>query len=221
MPPWVVALGVASPFIAAWLAKKYGVNIPQDIQQIVDPQTGAVVSFDANNPSIVQQAMYYTMTLSVSQNGLDFIRKTETLSLTPYQDGAGYWTIGYGHKIQAGEPYYPMGSVTSISVDDAESLFEQDVGKAVSCVQSAVTVPLGQAQFDALVSFTFNVGCHKLTNGGAGGGPSTLLADLNAGDYAGAASQFQRWVYAGGRVEEGLVTRRLAEAATFSSGASG
>jgi peptidoglycan hydrolase-like protein with peptidoglycan-binding domain len=82
----------------------------------------------------------------------------------------------------------------------------------VDAVRARVSVPLTQNQFDALVSFTFNVGA------GAFGG-STLLKRLNAGDYAGGADEFGKWTKSGGKVFAGLVRRRTEEAALFRGGA--
>ncbi len=80
----------------------------------------------------------------------------------------------------------------------------------VKAVNNAVTVPLNQDQFDALVSFTFNLGEGNLKS-------STLLKKVNAGDFAGAAQEFQRWNKAGGKVLPGLTRRRACEALLFQS----
>src|SRR5262249_42802085 len=95
-----------------------------------------------------------------------------------------------------------------ISRERADELLEQDLRNAERSVQQLVTVPLNANQFAALVSFTFNLGAQNLRS-------STLLRDLNAGDYRGAADQFNRWVFAGGAVEQGLVKRRQAERELF------
>jgi lysozyme len=82
------------------------------------------------------------------------------------------------------------------------------VRKFEAGVKRLVKVPLAQGQFDALVSFSFNVGLGAL-------GSSTLLRKLNAGDYRGAAAEFPRWNKAGGKVYEGLTRRRAAERSLF------
>lgn len=208
MPQWILMLGIAGP-LAYVLWKKYGQVAPASLG--LDPTTGQIIPFDAGTPSIFTQLMDYATGIQVSQGALDFIRQTESLSLTPYHgaaDAPGVYTIGYGHKIVPGDPYWPMGQTQAISGAEAEQLFEADVGVAADGVRSMVNVPLTQGQFDALVSFAFNTGLGNLRS-------STLLAKLNAGDYQGAAAEFSRWVYANGQIVAGLVTRRLAEAATF------
>ncbi|MFC4728142.1 glycoside hydrolase family protein [Coralloluteibacterium thermophilus] len=146
--------------------------------------------------------------MSISDAGIDLIKGFEGLRLTSYQDSAGVWTIGYGHT---GPEVGPGQTITQAQ---AEALLRQDVGWAENAVRNNVQVPLGQGQFDALVSFTFNVGA------GAFGG-STLLQKLNAGDYAGAQNEFGRWIHAGGQVLPGLVNRRAAEAELFGNQAPG
>ncbi|MFK7888037.1 MAG: LysM peptidoglycan-binding domain-containing protein [Gammaproteobacteria bacterium] len=141
--------------------------------------------------------------LSLSQDGVDLIKSFEGLRLNSYQDSGGVWTIGYGHTSGVG----PGQTITQAQAD---SFLRQDVQWAENAVRDNVDVPLTQNQFDALVSFTFNVGA------GAFAG-STLLRNLNAGDYAGAQEQFGRWVNADGQRLEGLVRRRGDEAALFGS----
>ena len=91
---------------------------------------------------------------------------------------------------------------------DAE--FVNDMAIFVAAVNNLVNVPVNQDQFDALVSFAFNVGANNLRN-------STLLKKLNAGDFAGAAQEFQRWNKAKGKVLPGLTRRRACEALLFQS----
>ncbi|EDH9820259.1 TPA_asm: lysozyme, partial [Salmonella enterica subsp. enterica serovar Typhimurium] len=81
--------------------------------------------------------------------------------------------------------------------------YENDVSRLVK-------VKLTQGQFDALVSFAYNLGARTLSS-------STLLRKLNSGDYAGAADEFLRWNKAGGKVLNGLTRRREAERALFLS----
>ena len=96
-----------------------------------------------------------------------------------------------------------------ISEHDAALFLRRDIASAEKAVRSAVTVPLTQDQFDALVSFTNNVGSENLRS-------STLLRLLNRGDYNSVPEQLQRWVKGGGQVLPGLVERREKEAALFS-----
>lgn len=211
MPQWILLLGL--PTLLAWaLYKRYGQTPPSQLN--IDPSTGQVLPFDASTPTMLQQFMSFVTNIEPSQGALDFIRQTESLSLTPYHgaaDAPGVYTIGYGHKITPNDPYWPYGSIQAISQDEAEALFEADVGAAAQAVRNMVTVVLSQGQFDALTSFVFNLGPAKVAS-------STLIQKLNAGDYAGAAAEFTRWVYANGQIVAGLVTRRIAEQTTFATG---
>jgi spore coat assembly protein SafA len=141
----------------------------------------------------------------LSQNGLDMIKGFEGLRLSAYQDSAGVWTIGYGHtgNVKPGD---------RITQAQAEDLLQKDTAWAQQAVRDQVKVPLTQGQFDALTSFTFNLGAGALEK-------STLLKKLNAGDYAGAQAEFGKWVHAGGQVLQGLVRRRAAEAELFGNNA--
>lgn len=141
---------------------------------------------------------------SISIAGLDLVKRSEGLALQPYKDAAGFWTIGYGHKLQSGEWW------DSISQAEADELLARDVTDAEDAVNSLVTAPITQAQFDALASFTYNLGPGALKR-------STLLAKVNAGD-ATASAEFGRWVFAGGKTLAGLQTRRAAEARLFAEG---
>ena len=96
----------------------------------------------------------------------------------------------------------------TITKERADELLREDVARFEAQVLRLVKVPLTQGQFDALTSFVYNLGAGNLGN-------STLLRLLNAGDYKGAAAQFDRWNKAGGKVLAGLVRRRAAERALF------
>jgi lysozyme len=141
--------------------------------------------------------------MNLSDEGKQFIKSKEKLRLEAYRDAVGVWTIGWGHIVAVKE-----GDVCTI--DQAEAWFAEDVAPREACVNSLVTVPLTQAQFDALCSFAFNLGCTALRN-------STLLRLLNAGDMTGAAEQFGRWNHAGGEVLAGLTERRDQEREMFLS----
>jgi len=139
-----------------------------------------------------------------SNAGLDLIKSFEGFSAKAYPDPAHGWnvpTIGYGTTAGV-----KMGD--TITKERAEELLREDVKRFEDQVLRLVKVPLTQGQLDALVSFTYNLGAANLGN-------STLLRLLNAGDYKGAAAQFDRWNKAGGKVLKGLVTRRAAERAMF------
>lgn len=142
-----------------------------------------------------------TMPTSMSAGGLQMLQGFEGFSATPYADHKGY-SIGFGHLIQPGE------DLTYVTQEQATALLAQDVASAQQTVQGAVTVPLTQNQFDALVSFVYNVGAGAFR-------ASTLLRLLNAGDYAGAAAQFPRWINASGSPSPALVARRGDEQRLF------
>ena len=145
---------------------------------------------------------------ALSQKGIDLIKEFEGLRLKAYRDPVGVLTIGYGHTGRDVKP----GQV--ISQARAEQLLKGDTGWAQDAVRRSVKVPLSQGQFDALTSFTYNLGAGALAS-------STLVKKLNARDYAGAQKEFGRWVHAGGEVLAGLVRRRAAEAKMFGNKAPG
>lgn len=134
-------------------------------------------------------------------NGLDFIKQFEGLSLQAYKCPADIWTIGYGHTAD-------VSANDVITEEDALFFLHQDVAESERAVNQHVHVLLTQNQFDALVSFVFNLGVGSFRT-------STLLKKLNVRDYDGAAQEFGRWVYADGKTRSGLVRRRAAESALF------
>lgn len=154
--------------------------------------------------------------MKCSDRGLALIEEFEGYKPEPYKDGAGFPTIGIGHRIKAGE------SFTTLSHADAVKLLCDDVEDAETAVEAHVDVPLSQNQFDALTSLVFNVGEGRVgVNGRDGicylksGKPSTLLRMLNSGDYAGASQQFLAWDRIAGNESEGLLKRRLSEQLLF------
>jgi lysozyme len=143
--------------------------------------------------------------MNTSPAGLAFIAEQEGYSSSVYRDIAGIETIGYGHVMRHGDP-------TSVTREQAMAILQHDVASAESAVNADVKMALSQGQFDALVSFTFNLGSGALAT-------STLLQTLNAGDTVNAAREFLRWCHArvnGQMVRvQGLYNRRLAEAVMF------
>ena len=107
------------------------------------------------------------------------------------------WTIGCGHT--AG-----VTPFLTCTVEDAERWPQADIAWAAREVNRLVHVQVSQAEFDALVDFTFNVGCGNFLH-------STLLELLNKGDHQHAANEFERWDKSGGKVVAGLLRRRCAE----------
>lgn len=143
--------------------------------------------------------------MKISQAGLDLIKRFEGCKLEAYQDAVGIWTIGYGHT----GPNVHEG--LRITQAQADAILAQDVGRFASGVAVNVRVTLTQSEFDALVSFAFNVGLGAFRG-------STLLKLLNDNaDRKVVAAQFPRWNKAGGKVLEGLTKRRNAEKALFLS----
>lgn len=143
--------------------------------------------------------------MRLSTQGLQFIQEQESLRLTPYRDIGGKWTVGYGHLMRNGESLGP------ITEGQALLLLEGDVTEAENAINRLVMVALSQPQFDALASFVFNVGVGAFEN-------STLLTDLNDGNYAMAAAQFPNWDHVNGTVSNDLFERRMAEQRMFLNG---
>jgi lysozyme len=123
--------------------------------------------------------------MKLSNNGIALIKSFEGLRLNAYKDVAGVWTIGYGSThYQDGVAVRSGDKLTDKT--QANTLFITTLSKYVSAVSKGVKVALTQPQFDALVSFVYNVGTGVINT-------STLFKKLNTGDYKGAADQFQLW----------------------------
>ena len=144
--------------------------------------------------------------LETSESMIAVIKKFEGLRLKAYKCPAGVQTIGYGHTRN-----YPFSTNYKITEEQAEKFLHEDLKKFENSIKKLVKVPLSQCQFDALVSFTFNVGATNFKN-------STLLKYLNNGEYNLAAEQFERWIYSNGKKLDGLLTRRKAEKEIFLHG---
>ena len=146
--------------------------------------------------------------LTISENGLSMIASFESFEPKAYYCPAGVLTIGYGHTgtNAKGEDLQEGDTVTPAQ---AMRLLYEDVIWAEETV-SMQQLNLSQNQFDALVSFVFNVGATAFTH-------STLLKKLKSGDFDGAADEFLRWNKAGGKVLRGLTARREAERDLFLS----
>jgi GH24 family phage-related lysozyme (muramidase) len=144
----------------------------------------------------------------INEDGLLIIKSFEGLELVAYQDSVGVWTIGYGHTSMAGPPEVYPGLV--ITEAEADRILRQDLDYFEQGVEAALTVATNSDQFSAMVSFAFNVGLTAFRD-------STLLRKHNSGDFAGAADEFLRWVYAGGERLPGLERRRNAERALYLS----
>lgn len=139
--------------------------------------------------------------MKVSENCLSLIKECEGCSLHSYQDIGGVWTIGYGCT-------HDVGKSDTITQEEAESMLLAAVLTTEAAVNMLLKVPVTQNQFDALVSFTYNVGEGHLES-------STFLRLLNQGDYEGAAEQILRWNKVNGEIVFGLVRRRHKEYELF------
>ncbi len=139
--------------------------------------------------------------MKISQDGRNLIKKWEGLRLTAYQDSVGVWTIGYGHTkgVYAG---------MTITENQANAFLDEDIKSHAAGIFNYVTVQLTQGQFDALVSFHFNLGPAILAG-------SQLLVYLNSRQWQAAANEMKKYVYAGGQILQGLVNRRNDEVALF------
>lgn len=146
-------------------------------------------------------------TLALSAGGYTLLRHHEGEVRRVYLDPVGIPTSCVGHTRTARRE--DVGKPLTAAV--CERLLQEDTQDAQKAVGRLVTHPVTQAQYDALVSFVFNVGETQFRN-------STLLRRLNAGDCLGAVREFTRWNKARGQVLPGLVTRRADEAALFASG---
>lgn len=140
----------------------------------------------------------------IGKAGLDLVKSFEGLKLRAYLCPAKVWTIGYGST----GPHVTPGKV--ITDAQANDLLQDDLDRFEKAVTRLVTVPLTQNQYDALVSFAFNVGISALER-------STLLKRVNARLFDQARAEFSKWNRAGGRPLAGLTRRRAAEAALFGS----
>lgn len=153
--------------------------------------------------------------MKASERGRAFIKSFESCRLEAYPDpgtGGEPWTIGWGHTGSEVKP----GLIWT--QEQADQAFDDDLAQFEGAVNSLVKASLNQNQFDALVSFAFNVGPDIDADEMAEGlGDSTLLKKLNAGDYRGAAEEFPKWNKSGGKVMPGLVRRRAGERTMFLS----
>ena len=143
------------------------------------------------------------MSLIYSIAGRELTESFEGCKLEAYQDVRGVWTIGYGHT----------GSVSpgdTCTQQEADDWLQEDIQWAAQVVVREVKRDLTQGEFDALVDFVYNVGSGNFAS-------STLLKMINAGDFVGAAAQFEHWDVAGGKHIAGLLRRRVAEEQEFLS----
>ena len=139
--------------------------------------------------------------MKTSKEGISLLKKFAGCKLEAYLDAVDVPTIAYGRtkEVQMGD---------TCTQQQAEDWLEEELVEYEGYVEKAVTVPLEQNQFDALVSWTYNLGPSNLNK-------STALKLLNMSEYDGVPAQLKRWNKAGGKVLDGLVRRREAEALLF------
>ena len=151
--------------------------------------------------AIILLAITIGILMKLGERGTEILKYFEGCKLTAYQDSVGVWTIGYGHT----KGVYDGMTITQ---DQAEQMLLSELKEYEGYIENMVTVPLTQNQFDALVVWIYNLGPTNFKN-------STLLKELNAGNYNAAGQEITRWNKAGGKVLAGLVKRREAEAELF------
>ena len=160
--------------------------------------------------------------MKISEAGIQLIKSFEGCQTTPYRCPAGLWTAGYGHVLYPDQARlktpersaYPLRTEHNrvFANDEIDTLLEQDLQRFENGVSRLCPASDGsQPQFDAIVSFAFNVGLGNLQS-------STLRMKYNRGDYTGAADEFLKWNKSSGKVLQGLVRRREAERVLFLAG---
>ena len=137
--------------------------------------------------------------MKISNKGIALIKEFEGCRLQSYRCSAGVWTIGYGHTGK------DIKEGMTITQQEADDWLIVDCNRVLQMLRDTLRVPIRQNQLDALVSLGFNIGTEALRK-------STLMSLVNRNpDDMNIPEQFDRWVYAGGKVMNGLVRRRKAE----------
>jgi len=148
--------------------------------------------------------------MQMSPEGMNaLLKKFEGCKLTAYRCPANVCTIGYGHTTSAGAP--PVKDGMTITQQQADDILSRDLHQYETAVTTLVHQPLNQHQFDVLVDFVYNAGDKNLQS-------STLLKKVNAGKFDEVPAELMKWTKGGGKVLPGLVRRRQAESAWWSSG---
>ena len=139
--------------------------------------------------------------MEISQEGVSLIKKFEGCELEAYKCAAGKWTIGYGRtkNVKEGD---------TIEQEVADNLLNEEMSEYEGYINDMVESDLKQNEFDALVSWVYNLGSSNLSS-------STLLQKLNTKEWDDVPNQIKRWNKAGGKVLQGLIRRREAEALLF------
>ena len=157
--------------------------------------------------------------MRVSEECIEMIKHHEGVRRNPYRCPARLWTVGVGHVIVPSHARVPFADRLALELppewdrqlsdEEVNDILKQDLSRFEAGVLRLCPNGLTQHRFDALVSFSFNVGLGNLQN-------STLRRKHNRGDYEGAAEEFLKWCKAGGKVLRGLLNRRQDEKALYS-----
>ena len=158
--------------------------------------------------------------VKVSKDAIEGIKKDEGVRLRPYRCPALLWTVGVGHVIDSNHIRVklderkglaiPDGWDRTLTMDEVNDILAKDLATFERGVLRLCPEGLTQGRFDALVSFSFNVGLGNLQR-------STIRMKHNRGDFEGAAEGFMAWTKAGGKELPGLVKRRKHERALYES----
>jgi lysozyme len=147
--------------------------------------------------------------MKMSETGLELLKEFEGLRLKAYRDAAGIWTIGYGTTSAAGVGIIKGGML--ISKAEAENMLRRSLASYERAVSNSIKVEISQQQFDALVSFAYNVGIEGFRR-------SSVLRHVNARDFDRVPQSLSLWIKSKGKVLPGLVSRRAREAKLFVKG---
>ena len=158
--------------------------------------------------------------MKVSDKAIQMIKHHEGVRQKPYRCPAKLWTVGVGHVLYPRQGALKMEERDSVpleerdnrtfSMEEVDGILRDDLNRFERGVERYCPVKLTQGQFDALVSFSFNVGLGTLQR-------STLRQKILRGDMEGAAEEFLKYTIGGGKVLKGLVNRRTDERAMFLS----
>lgn len=158
--------------------------------------------------------------MNVSPKAVAMIKHHEGVRQKPYRCPAKLWTVGVGHVLYPEQGRLPIDQRDAFnikiedfrifSMEEVDAILRADLERFERGVERYITVPLTQGMFDALVSFSFNVGLGTLQR-------STLRQKLNRGDKEGAADELLKYCMAGGKILKGLQNRRIDERALFLS----
>ncbi len=159
---------------------------------------------------------------TISERGIAFITRLEGMRRNLYDDAAGLPTIGIGHLLTQDERKGGMIDVdgqdlviaNGLTIEQCYRLLRQDLRDPSATVNRSVIAEINQEQFEALVSFVFNVGSSAFNH-------STLLRHINAGSFDRVPEEFRKWIYANGMTCEGLRRRREAEIELWNIGTKG